>query len=165
MKVIYPGSFDPITLGHLNIIERSAKIFGGVDIVLAVNRNKKYMFDLEKRIQMIENSLTTKENVNILICKELIASFAKKNGYDIIIRGFRDLEDLVYEQKMQRINKNLSGIETMFLASDPNLTDISSKNLKEIAYYGGDISNFVPHAILNDVMEKVQQIRKEEEGQ
>lgn len=157
MKVIYPGSFDPITLGHVNVIERASKIFDKIDIVLAINRNKKYLFPLEKRIELISKCLDGLENshkIEIRHCNELIASFAQKNNYNIIIRGFRDLEDLTYEIKLQGINKSLSGIETMFIATETEFLNVSSKSLKEIASFGGDISKFVPKPIFEDV-EKV----------
>ncbi|MDO4415484.1 MAG: pantetheine-phosphate adenylyltransferase [Erysipelotrichaceae bacterium] len=158
MKACYPGTFDPITLGHLDIIERAAAIFDELDVLLMVNPRKKCLFDAETRKKMIEVSLASKgcSNVNVIIGEGLTVDFAAKTGSKAIVRGIRAVTD--YEYELQQATANLmldSDIETMFLIAKPEYSFLSSSVVKEIALNDGDISKMVPKEVVQPVMDAI----------
>ncbi|MDK2886519.1 MAG: pantetheine-phosphate adenylyltransferase [Thermosipho sp. (in: thermotogales)] len=145
MKAIYPGSFDPITLGHLDIIERAAKIFSEVYIVVMENKRKKYTFSLDERIEMIKESTKHIKNIKIDCFKGLLIDYVKKNNIDVVIRGLRAVTDFEYELQMAMANKEMCpNVDTIFLMTDKKFSFLSSSLVKEVAYFGGDISSWVP---------------------
>ncbi|MGQ4534306.1 pantetheine-phosphate adenylyltransferase [Dermabacteraceae bacterium P13115] len=141
------GSFDPITLGHLDIIERSSHIFTGVIVAVSHNPAKQGMFTLDERKQMISESLRLRgiENVTVTTLPTgLLAQYAREAGVNAIVKGIRGPQDLAYEEPMARVNQQLTGIETLFLPANPNYSHISSSMVKEVARLGGDVGAMLP---------------------
>lgn len=149
---VYPGSFDPITLGHLDIIQRSLDAFDQVQVVVVHNPAKNPFFTVSQRVQMItdaliERGLMGKVTVDSL-SEGLLTEYTSKIGAQVVIKGFRTGVDIEYELPMARVNRDLSGIETVFLPSDPANTHISSSLVKQVATLGGDISKYVPASVI-----------------
>ena len=149
---VYPGSFDPITLGHLDIIERASEVFEQVQVVVVHNPGKNPFFTVSERVQMvtdalIERGLMGRVTVDSL-SDGLLTEYASQIGASVLIKGFRTGVDIEYELPMARVNRDLSGIETIFLPSDPANTHISSSLVKQVASLGGDITKYVPAAVI-----------------
>lgn len=144
-KAIYPGSFDPITLGHLDIIRRIQPLFSELTVVVANSQRKQYLFSLEERVQMIRDNLHGLPNVQIDKCDGLIVDYAKAKDARVIVRGLRAISDFEYEFAMANVNSSLRGsIETMIVFTRPEYSFVASQMVKEVAYHGGDLSNLVP---------------------
>ena len=146
MKVIYPGTFDPPTYGHLDIIERLSVMFDEVVVALLINGNKNPIFTLDERIEMIKSDLDDHniENVTIKTFDGLMANFAKEENSRVIARGLRGMADYEYEKNIARVNEALyEGLETIYLLSNPDYSFVSSSMVKEVASFKGDISTFV----------------------
>lgn len=144
-KAIYPGSFDPVTLGHLDIIKRSSKVVDELVIGVLVNKNKKPTFTIEERLDMIREAVKGIPNVTVQYFEGLTVEFAKKNNADVIIRGLRAVTDFESEMQIAQTNHSIdTGIDTMFLTTSLEYAFLSSTIVKEVAFYGGDVSSFVP---------------------
>ena len=157
-KAIYPGSFDPVTLGHLDIIKRASKLVDELIVVVLINENKTPFFSLEERVLMLEDELKELDNVKVTCYKGLLVDFAQKENINAIIRGLRGNVDFQYEIIMAQTNKALSeSIETIFLITDSKYSYISSSTVKEVAAFGGDISKFVPKSVENKILKKIKQ--------
>ena len=145
---IYPGSFDPFTNGHLDILHRATKLFEKVVVTVAVNNEKKSVFSGDERVQLIQECLSGIEwgtRVQITQFTGLLVDHAKKMNAHTLIRGVRQISDFEYEFRMALTNKRLApSIDTVFLMPDEQLTFISASLVKEVAYWGGDLSSFVP---------------------
>jgi len=142
---VYSGTFDPITIGHLDIIQRGSKIFDKLVIAVAESNEKNTMFSLDKRIEMIKNSTQNLQNIEIKPFKILLVDFLKQEKINIIIRGLRNTIDFEYEKNMDLANKSLdNNIETIFFNSKPEMEFISSSVVRTILNYNGDISHLVP---------------------
>jgi pantetheine-phosphate adenylyltransferase len=153
-KVAFPGSFDPPTFGHLNIIERAASIFDELLIVVAENRQKKYLFSAEERISMIEKLVHPWKNVSVALCESLIVDFLKKQDIRLLVRGVRGMGDFSYEFEVSMMNKAQdANIETLFLATDPEYFVVRSSSINELASFGGDVSTMVP-PLVEDALKK-----------
>ena len=148
-KVVCPGSFDPITFGHLDIIERASKRFDEVVIAVLVNKTKSTLFTVEERIEMIKEVTSKYKNVKVDSWSGLLVDYCAENGISMIVKGLRAVTDFDYELQMSQINLQLKGIETIFMSTSPVHSFLSSSLVKEIASYGGDVSNYVPAEILN----------------
>ena len=147
MKVaVYPGTFDPITNGHLDVIERSALVFDKVIVaILGVSDNKKIVFDKDERLNLVKESISKFENVEVDIFDDLLVEYAKSKNATAIIRGLRAVSDFEYEFQMALMNRNLnSNISTVFLMPHQKYIHISSSLVKEVSKLGGDISPYVP---------------------
>lgn len=156
MKAIYPGSFDPVTLGHLDIIKRSAKKFDELIIGVLRNNSKNTMFTLDERVEMIEQVLYDCDNIKVEVFDGLLVDFFDEVDADIVVRGLRAVSDYEYELQMAQVNKQLnSNVETLFLVASSEYSYISSSLVKEISYYGGDISLFVPKYVEDKIKEKI----------
>lgn len=154
---IYPGSFDPITLGHVDIISRASVIFDKVVVCIMVNAKKKAVFSKSERVDMIRRSVSQFPNVFVDSSDELIAEYAKGHEDPVIIKGLRAVTDFEIEFQMALINKRLnSGLDTLFLAASEKYTYLSSSAVREMAAYAADISDFVPAGIQEDVKAKLQ---------
>ena len=155
-KAIYPGSFDPITFGHLDIIERCSKLYDKLIVgINEIDNKKEFMFNAAERKEMIKDSVSHLENVEVRIFNNLLVDFAKKENSKIIIRGLRVLSDFEYEFKMALMNRNLNNqITTLFMMPHEKYTHISSSLLKEVFCLGGDISNYVPQLIIDQLAKK-----------
>ncbi len=148
MKAIYPGSFDPVTYGHLDIIERAASVFDTVYVAIGINITKEYLFDHKTRKQMLEECVTHLDNVVIVTTDKLIVDYAQEQGIKILIRGLRAVSD--FENELQICTTNLflnSEVETVFLMSRPQHMFLSSSQAREIAKFGGKLEEFVPPAV------------------
>lgn len=158
---IYPGTFDPITLGHMDIIRRGAKLVDTLVIGVTTNPSKNPMFPDADRIAIVEREVAAMgvDNVRVVGFNALLMKFAEKQGASVIVRGLRAVADFEYEYQMAGMNQKLNDrIETVFLMADVALQPIASKLVKEIAIYGGDISKFVTPAVEAEVVAKVQQM-------
>ena len=156
MKVaIYPGSFDPITSGHLNIIRRAANIFDRLIVCVMINAGKNPMFTLEERVDMIRRVTADIPNVEVDSSNELLADYAKRKGSCVIVKGLRAGSDFENEFQMALTNRKLNpAVETVFLTTNAEYMYLSSSLVKQVAQLGGDISDFVPSCILPDITEK-----------
>jgi len=158
---VYPGTFDPITLGHADIIRRGAKLVDRLIIGVTTNPSKNPMFTPEERMDMVRREVSHLgiDNVEVMGFNALLMKFAEKQGASMIVRGLRAVADFEYEYQMAGMNQQLNArIETVFLMADVSLQPIASKLVKEIALFGGDISRFVSAAVGVDVLERVEQI-------
>ena len=162
MKIaIYPGSFDPITLGHLNIIRRTADIFDEVVVCVMKNASKTSpMFSVEERVEMVRKATSRYPNVSVDSSSGLLAEYAKKYEGAVVVKGLRAASDFEYEFQMNLINKKINPqLETMFLTSDVKYTFLSSSVVREMARYGADLTGFVPDEIKEEIEEKAKQWR------
>ena len=144
---IFPGSFDPITLGHKDIIEKSLNIFDSVIIGIGQNSEKKYMFSAERRKQFVEEAFKSINNIEVKIYDELTVDFCKKNNADFIIRGLRNVSDFEFEKNIALTNRKLSGIETVFLLTSAKNSYISSGIVRELIKNNGNYSLFIPEGL------------------
>jgi pantetheine-phosphate adenylyltransferase len=147
-RVVCPGSFDPITFGHLDIIERASSIFDEVVIAVMVNQVKKTLFTVEERMAMTEEVTAKYPNVKVDSWSGLLVDYCKKNDISIILKGLRAVTDFDYELQMSQVNLQLQGVETLFLSTAPAHSFLSSSLVKEIASYGGDVSSYIPAPLL-----------------
>ena len=142
---IYPGSFDPITNGHIDLIKRAAKLFDEVIVAITQNANKTSFLSIDQRVNAAENSLKSVKNAKVLSFNSLLVDFASEHNAQIIIRGLRAVSDFEYEFQLSGMNKRLnSEIETLFMTPSEEFANISSSLVREILLLGGDISPFVP---------------------
>ena len=154
-KAVFPGSFDPPTLGHLNIIERASAIFDEVIVVVAENRQKKYLFSAQERLVMMNDLVGTKKNVTCSIWDSLIVDFLKRENISILIRGVRGMEDFSYEFELSMMYKALRpNIETLFMTTDPKYIVLRSSSIKELASFHGDVSLMVPPMVADALKKK-----------
>ncbi|MDR1318415.1 MAG: pantetheine-phosphate adenylyltransferase [Treponema sp.] len=145
LKAAFPGSFDPPTLGHINIIQRAAAIFDELLVVVAENRRKKYLFSAEERVSIMQKLTVDRDNVTVALCDSLIVDFLQKREIGILLRGVRGLDDFSYEFELSMMNRALdSRIETLFMTTDPKYIVLRSSAIKELASFHGNISNMVP---------------------
>ena len=145
IKAVFPGSFDPPTNGHLDIIHRASKLFDNLDVLISVNPNKQYMFSEEERLEMLTSLLKDYKNVQIHVWEGLIVNYAKQVGANVLIRGIRSINDFSYEFELAHMNQKLNPeIETMFVPCKEKFGIVKSSSIKELAMFGGDISRMVP---------------------
>ncbi len=157
MKVaIYPGSFDPITSGHLNIIRRAANIFDKLIVCVMVNAGKHPMFSLEERVDMIRRVVSDLPNVEVDSSEELLAEYARRKGSCVIVKGLRAGSDFENEFQMALINHKINpGLDTMFLTAEHQYMYLSSSTVKELGKYGVDLSDFLPEEIIPDFKKRI----------
>ncbi len=152
---IYPGSFDPITYGHLDVIERAAKVFDRLIIGVLNNYSKKGLFSVEERLEMIKEVTFQYPNVEIMAFDGLLIDFTDKVGAQVIVRGIRAVSDFEYELMMAQTNKRLKdNVETVFFATSAEYSYVSSSTVRELAYFGGEIDQFVPPSVRQRILEK-----------
>jgi pantetheine-phosphate adenylyltransferase len=145
LKAVFPGSFDPPTLGHLNIIERASALFDDLSVVVAENPQKKYLFSVEERLMLMQELVRGQKNVTLFVWNSLIVEFMKQRDLHIIIRGVRGTDDFSYEFELSMINKALdANIETLFMTTDPRYFVLRASAVKELAFFHGDVSSMVP---------------------
>ena len=154
-KAIYPGTFDPITLGHIDIIKRSAVTFDYLIIGVSIDNNKTNLFNLEERVEMITKSTSEIKNIEIKTFGGLLMNFAKEENAIAVVRGLRVLSDFENEFKMALMNRGLNDdISTFFLMPHEKFTHISSSLVKEVALHGGDIKKYVPDIVHKNLLQK-----------
>ncbi|AGT44991.1 pantetheine-phosphate adenylyltransferase [Treponema pedis] len=156
VKAVFAGSFDPPTYGHLNVIERAQKIFTEVHVVIAVNNNKRCLFSGEERRDMMTALVEKWNNVIVSTWSTLIVDYAVKIGAQVLIRGVRNVSDFSYEFDLALMNKGLNQkIETIFLLPDPKYFVLRSSSIKELAFFGGDLSGMVPPLVEKALKDKI----------
>jgi len=154
MKILYPGTFDPLTNGHIDLIERAEKLFGNLVVAVLENTSKKPTFNLHKRILQIKNSLSHLPNVEVISYSGLTVDCAKDLKANLILRGLRAMSDFEYELQIAHTNKSLNNdIETIFLSTNTNFSFLSSSLVKEVAKFGGEINHMVPPPVEKDLKE------------
>ena len=154
-RVVCPGSFDPITNGHLDIIERASSLFDEVVIAVLVNQTKSSLFTVAERIEMIKEVTTKYKNVRVDSWSGLLVDFCKANDISTIVKGLRAVSDFDYELQMSQINLQLQGVETLFLSTAPAHSFLSSSLVKEIASHGGDVSSYIPAELLERLKDRL----------
>lgn len=157
MKIaVYPGSFDPITLGHLDVIRRGAKVFDKVIVGVLVNVDKRGLFDIEERVELIKKATKDIENVEVLSFDGLLIDFIKQCNATVILKGLRAFSDFEYEFQMALMNNKLDPeIETLFMMTSAQYSYISSSAIKQVAKFKGDLTGLVPEEVIPDIIEKV----------
>ena len=148
-RAIFPGSFDPITLGHVDIVNRALPLFDEIIIAIGVNSDKKYMFSLEKRIHFIKENYKNEPKIKVETYSGLTTEYCEKVNADFILRGLRNPADFEFEKAIAQTNRKLSNIETIFLLTSADTSFISSSIVRDVYSHGGDISGFVPKSVLH----------------
>lgn len=150
-----PGSFDPVTHGHVDIFARASGLFDEVVVVVVVNPNKSGMFTIEERIAMMRESVAHLPNVVVESFEGLLVDYCVANEIPVILKGLRGGSDFEYEAQMAQMNRHLSGVDTVYLGSDPRYGFVSSSLVKEVARLGGDVSALVPEHVLHKMKERL----------
>ena len=154
-KAVFPGSFDPATLGHLNIIERASALFDELVVIIAENRQKHYFFNAEERLAMMKELIKPFKNVTVLIWDSLIVDYMKQENLHLLVRGVRGMDDFSYEFELSMMNKALyPNIETLFMTTDPKYFVLRSSSIRELASFHGDVSGMVPPIVAAALKEK-----------
>jgi len=154
-QVVYPGSFDPMTLGHVDIIRRIQPIFGEITVLISQNANKKSLFTAEERLELVQKALEGIPGVNVAVHEGLTVDYMRTTGARVIIRGLRAVTDFEYELVMANMNKKLApGIETMIVFASPEFYYVASSTVKEVAFHGGSVEGLVPKAVATALQKK-----------
>lgn len=146
-RALFPGSFDPITLGHYDIIKRGVKLFDEVIVAIGINSDKKYMFSLEERMQFIQEAFKNEPKVKVMTYEGLTVDFCKEIGVKYILRGLRNPADFEFEKAIAHVNRKMTTIETVFLLTAANTSFISSSIVREVIRYNGNYSILVPDSV------------------
>ena len=155
-KAIYPGTFDPVTYGHIDLIKRAVSLFGEVTVAVAHNAQKNPLFSVEERVKLLKESVKGIEGVTVVSFKGLVVDFARRNNARIVIRGLRMVSDFEYEFQMALTNRKLDdSVETIFLMPSESFSYVSSKLLKEAAGLGADVSYFLPKCVEKALKKKI----------
>jgi pantetheine-phosphate adenylyltransferase len=147
--VVCPGSFDPVTNGHLDIIERSAHLFDEVVVAVLVNESKRGLFTIEERLELLTEATQGLANVRVDSFKGLLVDFCADRGIDAIVKGLRAVTDFDYELQMAQMNGKLTDVDTVFIPTSPEYSFLASSLVKEVAKHGGDVSGLVPEHVLD----------------
>ncbi|MEY8741212.1 pantetheine-phosphate adenylyltransferase [Bacillales bacterium AN1005] len=157
MKAIYPGSFDPVTNGHINIIKRASEFFDEILVAIMINSKKQYLFSLEERRKLVEDSFKNYKKVKIDTFEGLLVEYMREHNYRAIIKGLRTVTDFGYEAQMALTNKNLyKESETFFIHSQEEYSFLSSSIVKEVYFNGGKLSSYIPNHVEKALLEKIQ---------
>jgi pantetheine-phosphate adenylyltransferase len=148
-RAVCPGSFDPVTNGHLDIIERASRLFDEVVVAVQINKTKRGMFTVDERIDLLKQVIGHYPNVVVASFHGLLVDFCRERDIHAIVKGLRAVSDFDYELQMAQMNYQLSGVDTVFVSTNPLYSYLSSSLIKEVAAYGGDVSNLVP-GVVND---------------
>lgn len=152
---IYPGSFDPITKGHLDIIDRGSKIYDKLIVAVLVNVDKKCLFSIDERVELIKRVTKNLDNVEVLSFEGLLVDFARLHNSKVILKGLRTMSDFEYEFQMALMNSKLNpDIETVFMMTSSAYSYVSSSSVKQVAKFGGSINGLVPEELIEEVMDK-----------
>ena len=150
-----PGSFDPVTVGHLDIFERAAAAFDEVVVTVMVNKSKKGMFSIDERIEMLEVATEHLPNVRIGSWYGLLVDYARQEGFSAIVKGLRSANDFDYELQMAQMNRTLTGVDTLFLPANPAHSFLSSSLIKEVATFGGDVTGMLPPFVQDRLLARI----------
>ncbi|WP_326596334.1 pantetheine-phosphate adenylyltransferase [Streptomyces sp. NBC_01803] len=154
-RAVCPGSFDPITNGHLDIVARASKLYDVVHVAVMINKSKQGLFSIEERIALIEECAGGYGNVVVEAFHGLLVDYCKQRDIPAIVKGLRAVSDFDYELQMAQMNNGLSGVETMFIPTNPVYSFLSSSLVKEVATWGGDVSHLVPEPVLRVLGERL----------
>jgi len=154
-KAVCPGSFDPVTNGHLDVFVRAASLFDEVVVAVLINKTKSSMFTVDERIDMLREVVAPYPNVRVDSFHGLLVDYCKTHEIPAIVKGLRAVSDFDYELQMAQMNHRLAGVETLFVSTNPLYSYLSSSLLKEIATYGGDVSGLVPDVVLGRLLERI----------
>ena len=153
-KVVCPGSFDPVTNGHIDVFKRAADLAEEVVVAVLVNHSKNGLFSIEERVELIKDSVKHLNNIKVATFDGLLVDFCKENGVTAIVKGLRAVSDFDYELQMSQMNYQLGNIETLFVATNPLYSFLSSSLVREVARHGGDIANLVPQKVQEELRKK-----------
>jgi pantetheine-phosphate adenylyltransferase len=156
---VCPGSFDPVTLGHVDVFERAAAQFDEVVVAVLVNPSKNGMFSLDERLEMIAECTTHLPNLRAEASSGLVVDFVKSRGLNAMVKGLRTGTDFEYELQMAQMNKHIAGVDTFFVATTPQYSFVSSSLAKEVARFGGDVSALLPEPVNRRLAEKLRETR------
>jgi len=154
-RVVCPGSFDPVTNGHLDVIGRASKLYDEVVVAVLINQSKEGLFSVDERLEMLREVTKELGNIDVQSFEGLIVDFCRERDIPAIIKGLRAVSDFDYELQMAQMNNSLSGVETLFVATSPLYCFLTSSLVKEVATYGGDVSGLVPAAVLDRLRDKL----------
>jgi pantetheine-phosphate adenylyltransferase len=154
-RAVCPGSFDPVTNGHLDIIRRAARLFDEVIVGVLVNPNKQGLFSVDERLTMLGDVVTGLDNVKVEAFEGLLVDFCRDHDVDAIVKGLRAVSDFDTELQMAQMNASLSGVETVFVPTSPEWSFLASSLVKEVARFGGDVSGLVPSEVLTRLTERL----------
>lgn len=158
-RAVCPGSYDPVTNGHLDIVERAAALFDEVVIAVLINKNKRGLFGVEERMEMLTEVTTVWPNVRVDSWHGLLVDYCREHEVNAIVKGLRAVSDFDYELQMAQMNQRLSGVETLFMSTNPVYSYLASSLVKEVATYGGDVSGLVPPAIEQRLLNRIAELR------
>lgn len=153
-RAVCPGSFDPITNGHLDIISRASRLYDEVYVAVMINKAKKGLFEIDERIELIREVTAEYENVRIEAFHGLLVDYCKQRDIPAIVKGLRAVSDFDYELQMAQMNRGLAGVDTLFMPTNPEYSFLASSLVKEIAKWGGDVSSLVPPNVLKRLTER-----------
>ncbi len=156
-KAVCPGSFDPVTNGHVDVFGRAAALFDEVTVAVLINKTKSSLFSVEERMQMLRESVRAYPNVVVDSFHGLLVDYCRAHGIQAIVKGLRAVSDFDYELQMAQMNHRLTGTETLFVSTNPLYSYLSSSLVKEVATYGGDVSGLVPDFVLDQLHARVRQ--------
>lgn len=156
-RAVCPGSFDPITNGHLDIIARASKLYDEIYVAVMINQSKQGLFTIEERIELIREVTAEYGNVVVESFHGLLVDFCKQRDIPAIVKGLRAVSDFDYELQMAQMNIGLSGVETLFVPTNPTYSFLSSSLVKEVAAWGGDVSHLVPPTVLGELGERLRE--------
>ena len=148
VSAVFPGSFDPPTYGHLNVIERASALFDTIDVLVSVNPGKQSLFSADERVSLLKEMTKGFKNVQVHSCGTLVVEYARKVGAKALLRGIRNANDFAYEFDLALVNRSLNdGVETVFIPTEPKFFSVRSSAIKELAGYGGDVGKMVPPVV------------------
>lgn len=156
-RVVCPGSFDPVTNGHLDIISRASRLYDEVVVAVLINKNKQSLFSVDERAAMIEEVTKEYGNVTVDTFYGLTVDYCKEQNIPVIVRGLRAVSDYEYELQMAQMNHRIAGVETLFMATNPLYAFLSSSLMKEVVKFGGDVSGLVPDIVHDRLVERLKQ--------
>jgi pantetheine-phosphate adenylyltransferase len=154
VTALCPGTFDPVTNGHLDIIERAGQRFDAVVVAVLDNPGKQPLFSVDERVAMLKEATTGLDNVDVESFSGLLVEYARRRGSDVIVKGLRAVTDFEYEIQMAQMNRRLTGVETLFMTTDPTWSFLSSSLVREVARFGGDVSELVPPVVVERLAER-----------
>ncbi|MBJ8343366.1 pantetheine-phosphate adenylyltransferase [Antrihabitans sp. YC2-6] len=157
---VCPGSFDPVTNGHLDVISRAAAQFDEIVVTVMINKSKQGLFSVEERIEMLRDSTSHLPGVRVESWHGLLVDFAREQGVTAIVKGLRGANDFDYELQMAQMNQKLSGVDTLFIATNPTYSYLSSSLVKEVATFGGDVSDMLPPKVLDRLLARLAERKK-----
>ncbi|GAA5124684.1 pantetheine-phosphate adenylyltransferase [Haloechinothrix salitolerans] len=156
-RAVCPGSYDPVTNGHLDVIERSAGLFDEVVVAVLINKSKKGLFSIDERMDMLRTVTAHLPNVRIDSWYGLLVDYCTENAIAAITKGLRAVSDFDYELQMAQMNKRLSGVDTLFMSTNPEFSFLSSSLIKEVATHGGDVTGLVPDHVREELLRRIRE--------